>query len=275
MRNFTTQDFEKYFFDIIENSFIEQEKKDFFSVLKTLNISKKDLILYLYEDLNKQTNQYDGKIEITIKDLPKSTLINKITTLIETGDLKYLNAAKAFSEHLNSVFVIFMQELKNTDETLFDSSVTTVEKNKELIRERFNYDETKENNIILVEEKFKGQHSFILKKSITVNSILKILNKLKQHKLVNSITSTSKFHKIFSGQKIPNDEKVDWIGDYKELTIFLIALKPKLVSYEYKYETAIRCFLVKGKEIINPTQISNSSGTSSKKQIIEDIILLF
>jgi hypothetical protein len=275
MRNFTTQDFEKYFFDIIENSFFEQEKKDFFSVLKTLNISKKELILNLFEELNKQTNQYDGKIEITIKDLPKSTLINKITTLIETGDLKYLNAAKAFSESLNSVFVIFMQELKKTDETLFDTSVTTVEKNKELIRERFNYDETKKNNVILIKEDFKGQHSFTLKRKYNAEIFLRVVNKLKDNLLVTNETSAGRFQKIFSGEEIPNNEKVDWEGTLYELCLFLKGLKPKLGIVSNIYYTALRCFTINGKEITKTSQISNSSGQTLKEQIIKDIILLF
>lgn len=275
MTTTSIKDFEIYLFDLIENSFFEQEKKVFFLALKTLNISKKELILYLLEELKKQTNQNDGKIEITLKDLPKSTLIHKTTTLIETGDLKYLEAADIISKSLNSVFVIFMQNLKKTDETLFDSSLKAVEKNKELIRERFNYDETKENNIILVEEKFKGQHSFILKKLISANTTLEILKKLKQYNLVDSSTSTSKFQKIFSGDKILNDEKVNWTGTKKELNIFLQALKPKLRIDSYIYYTAIRCFNVKSKEIIITTEISNPSGKTLKEQIIKDIVFYF
>jgi hypothetical protein len=82
------------------------------------------------------------------------------------------------------------------------------------------------------------------------------------------------FQKIFSGSKIQNNEKVNWIGTNKELNVFLIALGPKLVNKEYKYETAIRCFLVNGKEIIKPKQISNPSGYTSKNQSIKNIVSL-
>lgn len=278
MRNFPSQEFEKYFFDLIESSFFEQEKKGFFLGLKTLNISKKDLILFIFEELNKQTIQNGGNIEISLKDLPKSTLLNKITTLIETGDLKYLAAADVLSKSLNSIFVMFMQDLKKTNDTLYYASVTTLEKNKELIRGRFNYDETKENNIIFVEEKFKGQHSFILKKAISATATLKIINKLKLNYLVDSVTTTSKFQKIFLGGKILNDEKVDWIGTIYELKIFLQSLKPRLKIDSNIYNTALRCFTIKSKEINEIEQISKSKkskNTQPKTQIIEDIISLF
>jgi hypothetical protein len=274
MRNFTTQDFEKYFFDLIENSFFEQEKKDFFSAIKTLNISQKELMSYLFEEFNKLTTQNDESIELTIKHLPKSTLIHKITTQIEKGELRYLNAADVLYKSLNAAFVIFMQDLKKIDKTLYDSSISTMEKNKELIRGRFNYDESK----TLVEEKFNGQLSFILKKGISASSTLEILKKLKQYNLVDTSTSASKFQKIFSGGKILNDEKVDWTGTKHELSLFVKGLKPKLRIDSNIYDTTLRCFTIKSKEIIKIEEISKSQiskGISPKSQILKDIISHF
>ena len=127
-------------------------------------------------------------------------------------------------------------------------------------------------------EDFKGQHSFILKKLISANTTLEILKRLKNHNLVDAVTSTSKFQKIFSGEKILNAEKVDWTGTKKELKIFLQSLKPKLRVDSNIYDTALICFTLRCKEIIKIEEISKSQvskGKSPKSEIIKDIILLF
>ena len=277
MTTITIKDFEKYFFDIIETSFFNQEKKDFFLVLKTLNISKKELILYLFEELNKQTTQNDGNIEILLKDLPKSTLMHKITTLIETGDLKYLDAANGLSNSLNSVFTIFMQDLKKTDIVQYETSLNAHNNSKKLLRDRFNYDETKKNNIILIKEDFKGQQSFILKSNLKSDKFTLILQKLKKNNLINRNTTKDKFENIFLGVLISKEDKIDWTGTKHELKIFLKGLKPKLRIDSKIYNTALRCFTINSKEIIKIEEISKSNesiGKTPKSQILEEIISL-
>ena len=275
MRNFTMQNFEKYFFDLIENSFFELEKKDFYSTLKTLNISKKELILYLLELLNKYTTRNDGNIEITLKDLPKSTLMNKITALIETGDIKYLNAAKELGNHLNSIFTIFMQDLKETNKVQYETSVTALKNSKQLIRERFNYDETKKNNVILIKEDFKGQHSFTLKIKYKAEIFLRVLKKLKDNQLVATETSVVRFQKIFSGEEIPNNEKVDWIGTKFELLLFLNNLNSEFSLTHNIFNTSMRCFTIYGKNILRTEEISKASNKKTKEQIIKEIVSIF
>ena len=275
MRNFTLQNFEKYFFDLIENSFFELEKKDFYSTLKTLNISEKELVLYFFEILNNHTTQNNDKIELKIKDLPKSTLLHKIATLIETGELKYLDATKALSNYLNSIFTIYMEDLKETNKVQYETSLTAFDNSKQLVRERFNYDETKKDNVILIKEDFKGQHSFNLKKSFKTDIFLRVLNKLKDNKLVSYNTSTERFKKIFSGEEIPNNEKVDWIGTKFELKLFLDNLKSEFSSKHNIFNTTLRCFTVNGKDILRTKEISSSSSHKTKEQIIIEIVSFF
>lgn len=269
------RNFEKYFFDLIENSFFELEKNDFYSTLRTLNISKKELVLYLFEVLNKYTTQKNDKIELKIKDLPKSNLMHKIVTLIETGDLKYIAAANALSNYLNSVFTIYMEDLKEANKVQYETSYTSINNSKQLLRERFNYDETKKENIILVKEDFKGQHSFNLKKQFKTDIFLRVLNKLKDNQLVSNKTSTGRFQKIFSGEEIPNNEKVDWIGTKFELKLFLDNLKSEFSLENNIYNTTLRCFTIKGKEILRIDEISKASNKKTKEQIIKEIVSIF
>ena len=269
------QNFEKYFFDIIENSFFEPEKKDFYSLLKTLNISKKELVLYFFEILNNNTTQNDDKIELKIKDLPKSTLMHKIVTQIETGDLKYLNAAKTLSDYLNSIFRIYMEDLKVTSKVQYETSLTDLNNSKQLLRERFNYDETKKDNVILIKEDFKGQHSFTLKIKYKTEIFLRVLKKLKDNQLVANETSVERFRKIFSGEEIPNNEKVDWVGSTFELKLFLNNIKSEFTLVNNIYNTTLRCFTIKGKEILRTVQISGASYHKAKEQIIKEIVSIF
>ena len=275
MRNFTMQNFEKYFFDVIENSFFELEKKDFYSTLKTLNISKKELVLYFFEILNNYTTQNDDKIQLKIKDFPKSTLMHKIATLIETGELKYLDATKALSNYLNSIFIIYMEDLKETNKVQYETSLTALNNSKQLVRERFNYDETKKDNVIFIKEDFKGQHSFNLNRLHSTDIFLKVLKKLKDNQLVSYNTSTGRFKKIFSGEEIPNNEKVDWIGTKFELKLFLINLKSEFSSKRNIFNTTLRCFTVNGKDILRTEEISSSSNHKTKEQIIIEIVSFF
>jgi hypothetical protein len=275
MRNFTMQNFEKYFFDVIENSFFELEKKDFYSTLKTLNISNKELVLYFFEILNNHTTQNDDQIELKIKDLPKSTLMQKISTLIETGELKYLDATKALSNYLNSIFTIYMEDLKETNKVQYETSLIAINNSKQLVRERFNYDETKKDNVILIKEDFKGQHSFTLKIKFKTEIFLRVLKKLKENQLVAKETSVGRFQKIFSGEEIPNNEKVDWVGSMFELKLFLDNIKSEFSLVNDIYNTALRCFSKDGKEILRTSQISGASYHKKKEQIIIDIVSIF
>lgn len=275
MRNFTMQNFEKYFFDLIENSFFELEKKDFHSTLKTLNISKKELVLYFFEILNNNTTQNDDKIEFKIKDFPKSTLMHKIATLIETGDLKYLNAAKTLSGYLNSIFTIYMEDLKEISKVQYETSLSDLNNSKQLVRERFDYDETKKDNVILIKEDFKGQHSFTLKIKFKLEIFIRVLKKLKENQLVANQTSVERFQKIFSGEEIPNNEKVDWIGSKFELKLFLDNIKSEFSLVNNIYNTTLRCFTIKGKEILRTGQISGASYHKAKQQIIIEIVSIF
>ena len=271
MENLTEQELEHACLNIIENSFLNAEKESFYSSLKTLKISQQELIPLFLELVYFN----HGEVKAEIVDLPKKPLLTKITNLIGTGDIKYLDAFTTLHNHINSIFTIIGQHLEKNDEDLYKKSITTLNENKELIRDRFNYDETQKNNVILIEENFKGQHSFTLIKQNKTDVFLKIINELKNNDLVVSETSAERFKTIFSGTKIPNKEKVNWEGTKYELSLFLKFLRPKFITDEYIYQTAIRCFTVKGKEIIKTTEISNSSGKTSKGKIIKEIVSNF
>jgi hypothetical protein len=274
MRDFILQDFEEFFYDLVENSFFDMEKKDFFSALETLNISKEELIMF-FSEINDLTTQINGEIEITLKDLPKSIIFNKIISLIETGEIKYVNATEKLRKYLDSAVVIFMQELEKIDEVQFETSKTNLNNNKQLLRERFNYDDTEKNNLIIIEKYFKGQQSLLLKNELKPNKFIPILQKLKTNGLISFKTTNDNFEKIFLGISISKENKIDWTGTKYELLLFLKALKPKLRVIDYIYDSAIRCFTINGKAITKTSEISNASGKSAKKQIIEDIALLF
>ena len=103
----------------------------------------------------------------------------------------------------------------------------------------------------------------------------KILNKLKENELIVYKTSVERFKQIFSGTKIPNEEKVDWIGTKCEFLLFLKYLKPKLIVKNEIYSTALRCFTINGKEILNTKEISSANGRKTKEHIIKEIVSIF
>ncbi|OYU84278.1 MAG: hypothetical protein CFE24_07270 [Flavobacterium sp. BFFFF2] len=275
MTNSKTQDFEKIFFTIVENSFLDFEKKEFFSALKTLNVSNNELIIFILDIYKNQTFQTNNGIEIILKDLPEFTLLKKITSLCETGEMKYLGAAGKLSGYLNAVLLIYMQELQQINGDLYESSKKTLNNNKELLRERFDYDETKKNNIIFINEEFKGQHSFTFKKAYKTEIFIKILNKLKQNKFVDSETSLERFRRIFSGTEIPNKEKVNWKKTKFDLLLFLKHIQTEFSVTENIYYTTLRCFTIKGKEILKTNKISKASGKKTNEKTIIDIISIF
>lgn len=262
--------FGQFYQDFINNSLMPKEREDYIKALKTFKLTQEDFLDFLEDIIDNHFIEIDGEIIPDLSNLAQSKLIKALGTYDNSKIKKEQEALKNLNQHLLSFFTIvenynlkagvvdddYNQKVGNANKVLFD---------------RFAH----LNNTPTKEIEFKGYQSFTLKRAKSANSFLDIINKLKHNKLIARETSTSMFQKIFSGAKIQNNEKVNWVGNYKELTIFLIALDPKLVFSEYKYETVIRCFLVKGKEIIESEQISNSSGTSPKKQIIEDIISLF
>jgi hypothetical protein len=262
--------FGQFYQDFIKNSLMPKEREDYNKALKTFKLTQEDFLEFLEDIIDNHFIEVDGEIIPDLSNLAQSKLIKALGTYDNSKIKKEQEALKNLNQHLLSFFTIvenynlkvgvvdddYNQKVGNANKVLFD---------------RFAH----LNNTPTKEIEFKGYQSFTLKRAKSANSFLDIINKLKHNKLIARETSTSMFQKIFSGAKIQNNEKVNWVGNNKELTIFLIAIEPKLVFFDYKYETAVRCFLVKGKEIIESEQISNSSGTSSKKQIIEDIISLF
>jgi hypothetical protein len=262
--------FGQFYQDFIKNSLMPKEREDYNKALKTFKLTQEDFLEFLEDIIDNHFIEVDGEIIPDLSNLAQSKLIKALGTYDNSKIKKEQEALKNLNQHLLSFFTIvenynlkvgvvdddYNQKVGNANKVLFDIFAHL-------------------NNTPTKEIEFKGYQSFTLKRAKSANSFLDIINKLKHNKLIARETSTSMFQKIFSGAKIQNNEKVNWVGNNKELTIFLIAIEPKLVFFDYKYETAVRCFLVKGKEIIESEQISNSSGTSSKKQIIEDIISLF
>lgn len=261
-------EFSKFYQDFIKNSLMPKEREDYNFALKTFKLTQEDFLELLVDIID--NHFIEGVIIPDLENLGQSKLIKTIGHYDNSKVKKEQEALKNINNHLLSLFTVIKNY--NFKAGLVDEEYNqkTQDANKVLF-ERFAHLSKPLTN----DRDFKGQQSFILKRAKSGNAFLEIVNKLKHNNLIAPETSTSMFQKIFSGTKIKKTEKVNWIGTKRELTVFLIALKSKLLSDEQKYETAIRCFLVNGKEIIKPEQISNSSGTTSKKQLIEVIISLF
>lgn len=262
--------FGQFYQDFIKNSLMPKEREDYNKALKTFKLTQEDFLELIEDIMDNHFIEVDGEIIPDLTNLAQSKLIKVLGPFDNSKIKKEQEALKSINQHLLSLFIII--ENYNFKAGVVDDDYNRkVENANKVLIDRFAH----LNNTPNKEIEFKGYQSFTLKRAKSANAFLDIINKLKHNNLIARETSTSMFQKIFSGAKIQNNEKVNWLGNNKELTIFLMALEQKLVFFEYKYETAIRCFLVKGKEIIESEQISNSSGTSSKKQIIEDIISLF
>ncbi|MCA6422644.1 MAG: hypothetical protein IM568_07495 [Flavobacterium sp.] len=260
----------EFYQNFIQNSLMPKEREDYNFALKTFKLTQENFLELLEDIIDNHFIEVDGEIIPDLSNLAKSKLIKSLGPYDNSKIKKEQVALRSINQHLLSLFTVVKNHNFKTGLVDEDYNRKTENANKVLF-ERFAH----LNNPTEKVEDIKGQHSFIIKKLMSANTTLEILKKLKNHNLVDAVTSTSKFQKIFSGDKILNDEKVDWIGTKKELKIFLQSLKPKLRIDSNIYYTAIRCFTINGKEIIKTAEISNSSGTSSKKQIIEDTIFLF
>lgn len=262
--------FAEFYQSILQNSLMPKEREDYKSALKTLKLTQ-ETILEIFQDLlDNHIIEVDGEIIPDLANLGQSKYTKAIGPYDNSKIKKEQEALKKFNQHLFSLLIILKND--HFKKGLIDDDYNRrIENGSKVLFERFAH----LNNPPTNDRDFKGQNSFTLKKEYKSEIFIKILKKLKDNKLIDKNISVDRFKKIFSGTKIQNNEKVNWVGNNRELTVFLIALNSKLLSKEQKYETAIRCFLVNGKEINKPEQISNSSGTSLKKELIKDIVSLF
>lgn len=261
--------FAEFYQSFIQNSLLPKELVDYNKALKTLKLTPEDF-LDLLQDLDNHIIEVDGEIIPDLSKLAQSKLIITLGSYENSKLKKDKEAIKILNQHLLVFFgVVNNYNLKKG--VVNDDYNRKIDNANRVIFDRFVHLNNSRNEDI----KFKGQQSFILKKPILTKEIRIILERLKNNGFISNKTIQDKFHNIFLGLSIPNEDKVDWIGKNKELTIFVMALKRKLRDEAYIYHTAQRCFTLNRKEIIETTEISNSSGSTSKEQILKDIVELF
>jgi hypothetical protein len=262
--------FGQFYQDFIKNSLMPKEKEDYNKALKTFKLTQEDFLEFLEDIIDNHFIEIDGEIIPDLSNLAQSKLIKALGTYDNSKIKKEQEALKNLNQHLLSFFTIvenynlkagvvdddYNQKVGNANKVLFD---------------RFAH----LNNTPTKEIEFKGQHSFILKRAFKAEIFLKVLNKLKENQFVENETSVGRFQKIFSGTKISNEEKVNWKGTKYDLLLFLISLKTEFRVENDIYDTAIRCFTVRGKEILYTKQISQANNKKSKEQIIKGIVSIF
>ena len=261
--------FAEFYKSFIQNSLFPKEREDYNKALKTLNLTSENF-LDLFQDLDNHFIEVDGEIIPDLSNLAQCKLF-KILGSYENSKLKKdKEAIKILNQHL----CVLLTAVKNNNYkkgVVNDDYNRKIENANKVIFVRFVHLNNTPNEDI----KINGQQSFLLKKPIVTKQISIIFESLRKNGFINKNSIQDKFQNIFLGLSIPNEDKVDWKGTRKELSVFVKALKHKLRDDAYIYEIASRCFTIQRKEIIKTTEISNASGTTLKEQILKDIVELF
>ena len=262
--------FGQFYQDFIKNSLMPKEKEDYNKALKTFKLTQEDFLDFLEDIIDNHFIEVDGEIIPDLSNLAQSKLIKALGTYDNSKIKKEQEALKNLNQHLLSFFTIV--ENYNLKAGVVDDDYNQkVENANKVLFDRFAH----LYNTPTKEIEFKGQQSLLLKHQLPTQKVTPILQYLKKNGFISLNTTKDNFENIFLGNSISKENKIDWTGTKYELSLFLKVLKPKLRVNTNIYDSAIRCFTLKGKEIIKTAEISNSSGTSSKKQIIEDISSLF
>lgn len=276
MEKINVEEFSEIFHDVVNNSFFPFEKKELNETLKKLKISIPELVFFFIDLINNQTISVNNQIEVNLTELPESELLRKLVRLLEKDVDKYTSVILTLKKYLDAILPILGQKINNINETEHQKNIIALDYNKELIRKRFNYDEKRDGDSKIKTKDFRGQHSFSLKSGL-FNSIKarKIIFQLRDLKLIDQNTSFEKFMHIFSGKQIPKENRINWISTYMDLSIFLRKIQPKLLVEEDVFETALRCFTIKGNNISSARNLAHSSGSKKNEKIIESIINTF
>lgn len=261
--------FAEFYQNFIQSSLFPKELEDFNKALKTLNLTLENF-LDLLLDLDNHLIEVDGEIILDLSNLAQCKLIKTLGSY-ENSKLKMdKEAIKTLNQHL----LVFFAAVKNNNYKkgfVNDDYNRKVENANKVVFERFVH----LNNTPKEDTEFKGQQSFILKVHLNGVKFSNILKALKSNNLISNKTTVDNFENIFLGLSIPKEDRVDWTGTRKALSVFVKALKHKLRDDAYIYDITLRCFTIEGKDIIKTTEISNASGTTPKAQILKDIVELF
>lgn len=261
--------FSEFYQNFIENSLMPKEREDYENALKTFKLTKEDFIEFL-EDLDNHLIEVDGEIIPDLGNLAQSKLIKALGPFDNSKIKKEQEALKNLNQHLLSLFSIVQNH--NFKIGVLDEDYNRKIKNTtKVLYERFAHLNNQQTTEIVI----KGQPSFILNHPLKPKKSADILMSLRKNGFISKNTTQDNFEKIFSGVLISKEDKIDWERSRYELYLFLKGLKPKLRIKDKIYDTALRCFTIHGREIIKTTELSNSSGGSTKKEIIKDIISLF
>lgn len=262
--------FGQFYQDFIQNSLMPKEREDYNKALKTFKLTTENFLELIEDIIDNHFIEVEGEIVPDLENLGQSKLIKTLGYYDNTKVKKEQEALKNLNYHLLSLFTLIKNY--NFKAGLVDEEYNRKTENaNKILFERFAH----LNNPPTKEIEFKGQQSLLLKHQLHTQKFIPILQYLKKNGFISLNTTKDNFENIFLGNSISKENKIDWTGTKYELSLFLKALKPILRVNTNIYDSAIRCFTLKGKEIIKTAEISNSSGTSSKKQIIEDVIYLF
>ncbi|WP_396170508.1 hypothetical protein [Flavobacterium sp.] len=261
--------FAEFYQSFILNSLLPRELEDYNKALKTLNLTLENF-LDLLLDFDNHLIEVDGEIIPDLGSLAQSKLVKALGPYDNSKIKKEQLALKNLNQHLLSLFSVVKNH--NFKMGLVDEDYNRkIENAGKVLFERFAY----LNNTPIKDIEFKGQQSFTFKKSCKTDIFLRVLKKLKDNQLVATETSVGRFQKIFSGEEIPNNEKVDWIGSKFELKLFLINLKSEFSSKRNFFNTTLRCFTIDGRDILRIEEISKASNKKTKEQIIIEIVSIF
>lgn len=262
--------FAEFYQSFIQNSLFPKEREDYYKALKVLNLTPENFFDLLQDFSDNHFIEIDGEIIPDLSNLAQCKLFTTLVSYENSKLKKDKEALKILNQHL-LVFLGVVNNYNLKNGVVNDDYNRKIKNANKVIFDRFDHLNNSRNEDI----KINGQQSFLLKRPIVTKQIGIILESLKKYNCISKKTSQVKFQNIFLGLSIPNEDKVDWEGSKKELSVFVKALKNKLIDNTYIYDTVMRCFTINGKEIIKTTEISKASGSTLKEQIIKDIVKLF
>jgi hypothetical protein len=216
------------------------------------------------------------------QDLPKSEKLY-VNYKISQEIIKWL-------EELNAIKVDVLPEYRKKLRDFYGQvSVWNKEFNKDgvpyikMLNESVKFESDKISRVKSKEKKAKENqrsistpNSFKLLKSDIKNAqnLKDVFTKLTDSCFISKECKYKSFKDVFSNETIKAKEKLNWIGSYLELNLFITLLMGELKKIEkqdYKWETTVKCFLKDNNEI-RVTQLSKANGKRNRENELKNIL---
>lgn len=253
------------FDNLINDSLLPLERESYFNTLKILKLTNKDIYDFILDFIQNYVAIEDGTAVPLFNGFSRSMAITKLEPFIYSNQAKHKKALIDLEIYLRSILIIIESSLTKA------SNTSTVKQNLEGFKRKVDNRFSPLGNQVDKTIQFKGHHSFQLKKPLAINKKIKLLEQLKTEGFIAKTTTVDQISAIFSGKAVSQGLKISWFK-LRNLYFFVKTLRPHLEHENDVYETATRCFTIKGAEILDSNRLVHSSGGKKNLSKIQEII---